>query len=204
VQNEFCDFADRPLGVCEPLCNPVSQVRLTDGAANCGATILTPQPNRGCYANGTVDGGAIFACAPAGMGGHGVRAQSFGNTAFINGCAPGFLPIFPEPDGGPRVLCAATCTAKPTSVASPQDAGGVAPFSCAARGALLAECRYFRWVGGSTSEPWGVCFDYREYRWDHDGNVSTPDVPVPSCTTLTTAPSADGGASQASFWGCVP
>lgn len=183
------------IGVCLPTCDPVTLVRLSDGAANCGST-----SSAGCYAQPTVDAGIAFACAaaPANAPAHGEPAR-LGSTGqpFANGCRPGAFPFFVARTGSATTVCTATCRPKPTSTASSLDAGGLEPYSCSMRGAPNAECRYLDfWLPMSTRTNYGVCYDYQNFTWDHDGNTNTAPVPTPSCRTL---PPADAGA-----WGCLP
>ncbi|MCE9572735.1 MAG: hypothetical protein K8W52_06220 [Deltaproteobacteria bacterium] len=178
--------SDNSVGLCTPMCDPVSQVRLTDNAAKCGS-VQTP-PERECV--GTPDG--PFLCAGT-IAGHDtfVQGTSVAPPIYLNSCAAGFAPIFTDPATSGNARCTAFCRPASTSSAMTGNAKGVvgSGFTCPNRNANSAECR-FVWsyqsnIGVSPHfDNVGVCFDFALYG-------------APSCTTLTaTADLRDNG--------CVP
>lgn len=185
-------------GMCQAQCDPLTQVRLTDGAPACGS--LDPlHPSRGCY--GAPSQGAlptVFTCAVAGPSGN-VSDVAVGTSPALNACAPGFLPLLVEASGSSVIICTALCEPTDTTLASHADPGGLSPHSCADAGAGgTHECRYLWFLEGDTtptgrwSNGLGVCFDYAQYVTD------------PSCTTLTTTDNTYSvDLNDAAFWGCV-
>lgn len=124
------DDEDGVAGVCQPTCDPLASDGCGDG--------------RGCYpVVGEATTSAV--CAAAGSRGPGevLTAPIFANT-----CRPGFAP---RPRGDGAAECGALC--RPRDVARglhEADEGGVAPDTCAARGAPAPDdpqagesCRYW-------------------------------------------------------------
>ena len=109
-------------GACDAACDPLTQ-KLLAGAGNleaCGSA--TPNmPNKGCY---TFDF-EVFTCAPAGAATLTLtdqqppRTDSAGN-AFVNGCAPGWMPFFLEMTGSTKALCTGLCKPAKTDSSSAQ------------------------------------------------------------------------------------
>jgi hypothetical protein len=196
-------------GLCQPTCDPLTQVRLTDGAAACGSPDPA-NPTRGCFGFPAGAGEAsVFACAAV-FPGAPVHGQVIAPPIYINGCAPGFEPLFRASNTSSDVLCVALCAPAPTSTASPATPGGTSPHACADRGAAGAECRYWWWVedpaalASPVQNAVGVCFEPSRYTWDDDGNPLTPEVPLPSCAALEPVDTNGIAGDDASFWGCVP
>lgn len=159
-------------GACLPTCDVVTQL-LDSNGATCGT-------GRGCFASPVFPGPAT--CQRSLGQAHGTYPM----PAFLNACAAGAVLV--RADNG-DLVCASTCRPAPTSVGDTADAGGVAPYSCAARGAPDAECHYW-WEAEPThqstprSSNWGFCSD--------------PSFmgSVPRCTTLD--------AGQHGTVGCAP
>jgi hypothetical protein len=196
-------------GACEPTCDPVTQVRSTDGAAACGSANPT-DPSRGCFGLPAGAGTAsVFTCAPtlAGAPGHGTVLPP---PVFLNGCAPGALPILAASNNSSDVLCVALCTPAPSSSADFTSIGGLAPHTCADRGAAGAECRYWWFLEHPAALPSparngvGFCFEPSRYTWDDDGNAFTPEVPLPSCAVLEPVDTNGVATDDAAYWGCLP
>lgn len=199
-----------PLGVgtCVRTCDIVTQRRLLDNAQACGSA--TPAtPNRGCY----LAPSNIFVCAPAGNAGNIHRVNP--NRTQINACAPGFQQFLSESTASPlTMVCVATCAPAATSTSTPANPGGVAPSTCAARGATTADC-VFGWSlavapvpGGAGTTPsantWGYCRDPQFYLYDHDQNGGTAPVPLPRCASLTTGDLDGNSQPDNRQWGCAP
>jgi hypothetical protein len=97
-------------GVCDPGCDPLTQaLKVGTSTAACGSP--TPDmPSKGCY------GYDQFGCAPTGPSSWTLtdrtmpRTNAAGNP-YLNGCAPGFIPLFFEQTGSTRTLCTGFCAA---------------------------------------------------------------------------------------------
>ena len=99
-------------GACDPACDPLKQNLLT-GTGNtvaCGAT-NPAAPNKGCYTFDFKD----FSCAPVGTATLAktdrvdpVRDTVSGNP-FVNGCAPGYVPLFFESGTVQESRCSGSC-----------------------------------------------------------------------------------------------
>ena len=193
---------------CTPRCDPVTQVRLTDGAPACGSTDPSA-PNRGCYGSPNGD----FTCAPAiSTKKHGDEPLSGSTgTPFLNGCAPGYAAVFKKSsDPSSPIVCQALCRPGETHKTSTANAGGVSPNTCAARGAAGAECRYWWFVEDESrpktaeSNTVGFCVNYANYTYDHDMSATTAPIPWPSCTTLANTDTNADGIADNMYFGCGP
>ena len=97
-------------GVCDPGCDPLTQdLKIGTVKTACGSP--TPaMPNKGCY------GFDEYSCAPTGMASWDLtdrkmpRTNAAGNP-YLNGCAPGFIPLFFEGTGSTKTLCTGMCAA---------------------------------------------------------------------------------------------
>jgi len=101
-------------GVCEPGCDPITQRMLVGDFEACGSQDPT-QPDFTCVPS---RGFGSFHCAPSGT-------LVYGNTAgkepladslgrfFANGCAPGFIPLYPQDNdaGANTIVCGGLCAA---------------------------------------------------------------------------------------------
>lgn len=111
-------------GVCDPACDPLTQdLKIGANKAACGSP--TPaMPNKGCY------GYDEYSCAPTGMNGWPLtdRAMPQTNAAgnpYLNGCGPGFIPLFFEMTGSTRTLCSGFCSALETDNTQPNMGNGL-------------------------------------------------------------------------------
>lgn len=205
-------------GACNPGCDPLTQERLTDGAPACGSPDPLA-PTAGCYgAPSRTPEPSRFACA-------GVPAPAAdlthldpgygpgGGGAYLNGCAPGYLPLLRETsDLSSPVVCIALCQPAETHAGSSALRQGVPPFSCPDAGATGTgeECRFWWFLedpltaAGPLTAGLGFCLDPSRYRWDDDQNAGTPDVPFPSCADLSSADTDSDGTPDHLEWGCGP
>ncbi len=204
-------FADSSgLGVCDPTCDPLTQVRLTDGAAACGSPDPLA-PTLGCYGFPSRDARPTrFMCAtvPVAAAGKTHRVPALGPAsggAYLNGCAPGYLPLIYDSTGSTTIVCIALCSPLPVSLGNTAGLGGQAPHTCAAAGATGAgeECIYWWWLEDAAtavstfSNGLGFCFDHTRYTYG-------AGVAWPSCTTLATTDTDANGAPDWLEFGCGP
>jgi hypothetical protein len=194
-------------GVCAPTCNPLTQARDYDGAAACGTT-GSGSPALGCF------GKSVFTCAKVVYPDNKSDAPAAGPSSggfYLNGCAPGYLPVLTSATGSTQQICVALCHPGPTSVGSTAQVAGVTPSTCPAAGAASPhECRYWWWLQNTSSASFpdalsntmGFCIDYTKYTGDKTGAGNTP---YPSCTALSsTAHTYDATLTDAQYWGCQP
>lgn len=128
----------------------------------------------------------------------------------MNGCAPGATPLLYAATGDPTIICVAFCTPAETYLGSTANKGGLAPHTCASRGATGPndECRF--WFSIEPEPPTqysntlGYCMDHSKYTWDHDMNAGTANVTVPSCTTLSNSDTDGDNSPDHIYWGCGP
>jgi hypothetical protein len=202
------------LGLCEPTCDPVTQIRDFDGAAACGSP-NPAVPTRGCYgAPGSAAQPTQFTCLPAGDAAktHRAPAADASGTVYLNGCAPGYAPLLFRSSADPTLVCIALCSPAEVYSGSLTPAQGVSPHTCPARGAvaLTEECRHFWFLeaadapASSYSNAVGFCLDTNQYTFDPDGTGPNPAVPFPSCTTLPNSDSNGDGVAEHLFFGCAP
>jgi hypothetical protein len=208
-------FDDTAHGFCVPSCDPVTQVRLSDSAEACGSADPSA-PTLGCYAsyaNSVLP--TAFTCAPAGAADltHREPARtSAGGTPYLNGCAPGYLPLLVESTGSAVVVCIALCTPVESHQGDADGLLGAAPHQCPDRGATGAgeECRFYSWLEPETApvstatSTVGFCFDHTKYTWDHDQNATTAPVAAPSCADLPNTDTNGDGVDEHAAWGCAP
>jgi hypothetical protein len=199
------------LGVCDPTCDPLTQARLTDGAAACGSPDPAT-PTLGCYGVASSDARPTrFLCAtvPAAAQGKTHRQPALGPAgggAFLNGCAPGYLPLLLDSTGSFTVVCIALCAPLPVYFGSTAGLGGQAPRTCAAAGATGAdeECVYWWMLEDAATEVstfsngLGYCFDHTRYTY------GDPPAPFPSCTTLAATDADANGTPDWLEFGCGP
>ena len=200
---------DGSTGICTPTCDPVSQTRLDDGAAACGSP-APAFPTLGCY--GYL--GGPFTCSrfPNSVMTltHGATALTSPSGApYVIGCAPGYVSLGTAAQGVFR--CHALCTPAETFMGNDAQRQGAAPHTCAARGATAAteECRFSGFYLDDPSEGLpavGVCVDPTDFTWDHDMDLDamTPEVPWPSCSTLTSGDTDGNEIPDHVYWGCGP
>ena len=208
--NLFANGEDTAVaGVCDPTCDVLTQKRDTDGVAACGSTDVN-NPNRGCYGYPSSDATPTeFRCSGAGDLTLNPGAPIAIADAYLNACAPGFIPLFyASSTDKNNVVCTAFCQPGDTNSGAPANANGKvgSGHTCADKNTPSpVECRYVWWYEDATTpltkaSHLGVCFDYSKFTYDDDQNTATPPVPDPSCTEL--APGAGTTEAQAQDWGC--
>jgi hypothetical protein len=199
------------LGACDFLCDPVTQVRLSDSAAVCGGTGTGTAATKGC--NGFFDGDFTCAGVPATVAANpnnyvqeDVPYGPASGGAYLNGCAPGFAPTWVlENTSTAALVCMAYCDPVPTSLESGLGANGQSPNACSDRGAFTQACYYF-WVWetyDAATAPLhpdnvGFCWTPENFVGDWDGDANTPDSGFPRCNATS---SAD---PNYNFYGCAP
>lgn len=135
------------------------------------------------------------------------------NTAYINGCAPGFVPFFFEMTGSTTVVCSGLCSPMKTDttltanvIGNPNTpaklpleaapAAGNAVCVAGKKGSLPVSgnenCLHM-WPFNVENnmlpqtpynDTLGVCRDFTQYTYDDDNNQNTPRVGIPSCHQL--------------------
>jgi hypothetical protein len=96
-------------GVCDPGCDPLSQKLKVGDVDACGSPDPTA-PTSGCY------GFDEYSCAPVSAQVLTLtdrmmpRTDGAGNP-YLNGCAPGFIPLFYAETGSTMTLCTGICAA---------------------------------------------------------------------------------------------
>jgi hypothetical protein len=129
------------------------------------------------------------------------------DAPFLNGCAAGYQPRFIAGTGMQTVVCTAYCQPAITFQGNGSSGVGVPPYTCPARGATMAECRFLSWGDtgpAAVDNAFGVCFDYQNFNYDHDMNASTPNIPFPSCTAVSSSDLDGNGTPDYLDWGCGP
>lgn len=210
--NLFANGQDTALaGVCDPTCDVLTQKRDSDGAEACGST--DPQnPNRGCYGYPSSDNTPTeFRCSGAGDATLNPGAPIPVADAYLNACAPGYIPLFyASSSDHNNVVCTAFCQPQDTNSTAKAGANGKVGSNqtCADKNSPTPfECRYLWWYEDATtpltkySHGLGVCFDYSKYTWT-PGGTGTAAVAQPSCTELAPGLSAAGDGTGATDWGC--
>ena len=207
----FDDTSPR-VGLCEATCDPLTQVRLTDGAAACGSPSVL-SPTRGCYGYPSHDfRPSTFICATAGSADktHRVPAANATGAVYLNSCAPGYVPILYDSTGSTTVVCIALCSPVDSYLGNVSQVGGAVPSTCAAAGATGAgeECRFWGFLEDVTTpitpvtNGVGFCLDHLRYTWDADNDVNTLPVPWPSCGDLASTDTNGNGVADYLEWGC--
>lgn len=191
----FATGDDDPIaGVCQPTCDPLTQLR-GDG---------TPCPTgQSCYGLfGGGGGGVTFTCAGTGTTAIGATIPG---TTFANSCVARGIPAM-RADG--TRYCTSWCTPVETHSGAPAGAGGASPDTCAAAGVAAEEC-LFAWLRSSSTvvdprlNDLGICFDRAGVLIDVDMD-GTPETPYPSCTTLPNTDGDGDGVPEHREHGCAP
>lgn len=218
----FFEYAgDLVAGVCDPGCDPLTQdLKIGTNKTACGSTDPTA-PNRGCY--GYFD----FSCTGASpdvltlTDRQPAVTDSASGNAYINGCAPGYVPLFTADETSTITVCQGICAAAPIDnehtgnfqgdstalgkdVTAAEAVEGGALCSAAHRGSgTNSSCRFMfgffqevpdSYVNGPDVDRIGICLDHTKFLWDDDNNSATAEVPWPSCKELSPA--------DAASWGC--
>lgn len=208
-------------GVCDPTCDPLKDNDF-DGS---GAASAQQQPspcaaNQGCYGFPGTSRPTVFTCAGAGDPTLVHRAQctvanmclNDSTHVFINGCAPGYIPLLKESTGSSEAVCVAYC--KPQDCYSGNCATdaqlGVAPYSCKSGPDVgtftkTESCAYSwiferdamgRYIPSPTSNAVGFCVDHAKYTYG-------PTMAVwPDCKNVGLGAAVPSG-FDAAFFGCV-
>lgn len=161
-------------GVCEPACNPLTQEMRTTGETACGSTAPSA-PDRGCF------GYDEFSCTTITPDSWSLTDRTRPRTnvhghPFLDGCAPGFMPLLFESTGSTEILCTGYCAAleidntKPVANAKgDRNALGKLPLQASAT-AGNATCD----IGTKGSEPSSQC----RFFWPYLRDASTGELPV--------------------------
>lgn len=97
-------------GLCDVTCDPLTQCTSVSQTPNACGSMNAASPNRGCY------GIASYSCSTAvaaslTLTDRMVPRTSTSGAPFLNGCAPGYTPLFYSMTGSTQVLCAGFCAA---------------------------------------------------------------------------------------------
>jgi hypothetical protein len=212
---------DMGLGVCEPVCDPLTQCTRVSASPESCESIDPAIPDRGCV------GISEFTCR------HVISTAIDRELPIDGACAPGFVPLLDESTGSSTIVCAGLCAAlevdntpahtgnalgDPTAAAKlPGVATArIGDATCAAgkKGADANSTCRFLWplieargaVPASFAlrylDTLGVCVAIAHYTYDADGD-GTPDTPYPSCATLPPRSAATPGPYDDAYdWGC--
>ncbi len=212
--NEACEayasaFGASPTyGGCAPQCDPLTQVRLTDGAAACGSADPAA-PTLGCFGMPSQDTKpTVFTCGQVLSLTNTHRTNAaIGGQWYVNSCAPGYLPLLVDSSANTsQVDCIALCRPSVSYAGNSALRQGVSPYSCPDAGATATteECRYWWMLEGggapvtSVTNDLGFCFDYTKYTNGY------PPAPDPSCATLSLTDANGDGVPDYLEWGCGP
>jgi hypothetical protein len=192
--------------VCGIDCNPLSQLTTAGGVACPNQQGCYPMLNRGQTTT-------VAVCARAGTVAIG---DAITGPVSPNSCVPGGVPRRAA-GAGVTYECGALC--QPNDVYQNNnvaDEGGVAPYTCAAKGAALPDdatngesCRYW-WSREPFTElsPFsntlGICFKHHAFMYDSDGDMMN-DTTYPRCIDVTTGDVLPplGGESDALYFWCT-
>lgn len=217
-------------GVCDPKCDPLTQSLLVGtNTAACGST-NPAMANTGCFSFDQID----FTCARIPMAAQNLTdrmpALTPGpGTAYVNGCAAGYLPLLFEESGSMRVICSGICApakvdntstvnltgdaAVPVKLhnkAMPEAGDGICDVN--KKGSAEAANCHYMWRfniqnGAIVPSPYndtaGACFAYGKYRVTINGM----QMGFPRCEQLPpagTPPSPMHPYGNANQWPCVP
>ncbi len=161
--------------------------------------------------------GRAFTCSPAGdldRTSDEPASLSPDGFAYLNGCAPGYMPLRLTSSVSTIETCAALCEPGPSSAQNPANAAGKvgSPYTCPGKGANRHECRYWWFIEdwdspafpSTFSNTLGFCIDPTQHLYDRDGN-GTLDTMLPSCTSLSNAARTFSSyETDDLFWGCAP
>jgi hypothetical protein len=200
-------------GACDPQCDPLNQNLLAGAGvtAACGST-NPAMPNKGCYTFNFTE----FSCAP-------VNATTLTKTdrvdpvrdtvsgdPFVNGCAPGYVPLFFESGTVQETRCSGSCavgeiddasaghiandtgvdaaTAKLVTAAAPAVGDGLCTAGKKGSATGGVQNCVFLWSifqdppNGQFDETLGFCIAFTQFQFDSNGDM-TPDTVLPNCNT---------------------
>jgi hypothetical protein len=207
-------------GVCDPVCDPFLDNDFDGpGTASMKQANSPCTANQGCYGFPGRNLATVFTCSGAGDASLTHRSKcttangclADATSVYINGCAPGYIPLLKESTGSSEAVCVAYC--------QPQDCYkgncangkiGKAPHSCKNDPALgtfsaTEECAYSwiferdrtgRYIPSPTSDTVGFCMDHAKYTY------GTPEKRWPNCDEVGVGPNENMG-FDAAFFGCV-
>jgi hypothetical protein len=232
-EHVFLNSGEPPnlIGMCDHTCDPLTDVRDSDGAAGCGGVITNGVSGYGCYGLPDPDlRPTHFTCEKTIDPSKKSDAYAYDAALGVqaNSCATGYEPLLYDDTADSvaldqtKIICVALCAPAPTSLESHPNPGGVSPHACADAGATGAhECRYWWFVEqfadgntalGSWSNTLGFCMDPTRYTFD--GSLLHPprsNAEWPSCASLSSTAmtyDADPGGTQTVpddvYWGCAP
>jgi hypothetical protein len=216
-------------GVCDPKCDPLTQELLVGTTtAACGSTNAA-MADTGCFTFDQID----FTCAripsTARTLTDRMRALAPGpGSAYVNGCAAGYLPLLFEMSGSMNVICSGICaptkvdsvnntnvTGDPAAIvklhnkALPEAGDGLCEVNKKGSAPDAENCHYM-WRfniqnGAIVPSPYndntGACFAYPKYMVTINGQAQG----FPSCQQLPPAGATpDPIYGNANEWPCVP
>jgi hypothetical protein len=219
-------------GVCDPKCDPLTQALLVGtNTAACGSTNAA-MADTGCFTFDQID----FTCARIPTQARNLtdrmRALAPGlGSAYVNGCAAGYLPLLFEMSGSMAVICSGICAPKkldtvnntnPTgdpavlvklhNEAAPAAGNGVCEVNRKGSAPDAENCHYM-WrfnimnnaiVPSPYNDTTGACFAYPKYMVTINGQ----SLGFPSCQQLppagTPADPVMFPYGNANEWPCVP
>lgn len=227
-------------GVCDPNCDPLTQKLLGGNMGEaCGSTDPA-KPTQGCFTFDSVEfscapsslagkcsvttttvcnysagtgcptGEECNADPDAWLTDRRVARGPESGGAYVNGCAPGFLPFFREMTGSNTVVCAGMCSPLDTDNTMPANnkgnaqtpaklpneatsMAGNATCQVNAKGSVANQNCIYLWpfnvengmlIESPYNDTLGLCFAYGFYTYDHDNNTGTTNRGVPGCETL--------------------
>ncbi len=229
-QNVFDSGGFHVAGVCDPKCDPLTQVSAaTTPTAACGST-NPASPNKGCY------GLADYSCATVLSGALTLTDRTVPPSFVLNACAPGFMPVLYSATGSTTITCNGLCAALETDntpghmnngkgdatalgklPTQMTPAAGNATCNVGVKGSEASSSCVYLWlyladdVGTIPPEfmPWvdliGVCVARDHYRYDgnSDGQLTSTDPTFPDCATLPPRSAATPGLyDDAADFGC--
>ncbi len=109
-QDVFDIGGTRVAGLCDATCDPLTQcTSVSPTPTACGAT-NPAMPTRGCYGISSYSCAVAVVTSPL-LTDRMIPRGSSSGAAYLNGCAPGFIPMFYSMTGSTQVLCTGFCAA---------------------------------------------------------------------------------------------
>jgi hypothetical protein len=112
----YADFLDHGAGVCDVGCDPLTQDLLIGTVKTACGSPTPSAPTKGCFGFGQ---SGNFTCAPSSSNNWSrtdrtaPQTNASGNP-YLNGCAPGFMPLLFEMTGSTTRVCSGLCYALET------------------------------------------------------------------------------------------
>lgn len=212
-------------GVCDPQCDP-----FLDNDFDGVGTISTRRSDspcvekQGCFGFPGAARPTVFTCSVANdpMLVHRTQCTVANGCApntmgvFINGCAPGYIPLLKESTGSSEAICVAYCKPQDCYAGAgncPNGQQGVEPHVCKAGGMAQGTfeateaCTYIwrfqydmtgQYIPSQWSDEVGICMDHAKYTYGSGINPPT----WPACNMLEIGENFMDG-FDAAFFGCV-